>query len=167
MNYNIDEKGYYGEFGGAYIPEMLYPNIKELQENYLTIMADPAFQAEFNKYLKDYVGRPTPLFLAERLSEKFETNVYLKREDLNHTGAHKVNNTLGQILLAKRLGKKRRGRVLRASDRAGQELRPEREGKKRRVRKENLAREEDARQAGEGRVEAQEGREEEGEAPEE
>ena len=107
MNYNIDEKGYYGEFGGAYIPEMLYPNIKELQENYLTIMADPAFQAEFNKYLKDYVGRPTPLFLAERLSEKFETNVYLKREDLNHTGAHKVNNTLGQILLAKRLGKTR------------------------------------------------------------
>lgn len=107
MNYNIDEKGYYGEFGGAYIPEMLYPNIKELQENYLTIMADPAFQAEFNKYLKDYVGRPTPLFLAERLSEKFKTNVYLKREDLNHTGAHKVNNTLGQILLAKRLGKTR------------------------------------------------------------
>jgi len=107
MNYNIDEKGYYGEFGGAYIPEMLYPNIKELQENYLKIMGDPAFQTEFNKYLKDYVGRPTPLFLAERLSEKFKTNVYLKREDLNHTGAHKVNNTLGQILLAKRLGKTR------------------------------------------------------------
>lgn len=107
MKHNIDDKGYYGEFGGAYVPEMLYPNVKELKENYLQIMNDPDFQAEFRKYLKDYVGRPTPLFLAERLSEKYGAKIYLKREDLNHTGAHKVNNTLGQILLAKRLGKQK------------------------------------------------------------
>lgn len=107
MKHNIDEKGYYGEFGGAYVPEMLYPNVKELKENYLQIMNDPEFQAEFRKYLKDYVGRPTPLFLAERLSAKYGAQIYLKREDLNHTGAHKVNNTLGQILLAKRLGKQK------------------------------------------------------------
>ncbi len=107
MKHNIDDKGYYGEFGGAYVPEMLYPNVKELKENYLQIMNDPEFQAEFRKYLKDYVGRPTPLFLAERLSAKYGAQIYLKREDLNHTGAHKVNNTLGQILLAKRLGKQK------------------------------------------------------------
>lgn len=103
--YQVDERGYYGNFGGAYIPEMLYPNIKELQDNYLQIMYEPSFQEEFHALLKDYVGRPTPLYLANRLSEKYNTTVYLKREDLCHTGAHKVNNTIGQILLAKRLGK--------------------------------------------------------------
>jgi tryptophan synthase beta chain len=107
MNYNIDEKGYYGEFGGAYIPEMLYPNVEELRQNYLKIMAEHSFQEEFNQLLKDYVGRPSPLYFAKRLSEKYNTKIYLKREDLNHTGAHKVNNTVGQILMAQRLGKKR------------------------------------------------------------
>lgn len=105
--YAVDERGYYGNFGGAFIPEMLYPNVEELRQNYLSIMDDPGFQAEFQRLLRDYVGRPTPLFLAERLSDKYNTQVYLKREDLNHTGAHKVNNTLGQILLAERLGKKK------------------------------------------------------------
>ncbi|WP_341841020.1 tryptophan synthase subunit beta [Chitinophaga caseinilytica] len=105
--YHVNEKGYYGEFGGAYIPEMLYPNVEELRENYLKIMREPAFQQEFEQLLKDYVGRPSPLYFASRLSEKYNTKIYLKREDLNHTGAHKVNNTIGQILLAKRLGKKR------------------------------------------------------------
>ena len=103
----VDKRGYYGNFGGAYIPEMLFPNIKELQQEYLSIMAEPAFKKEFQQLLKDYVGRPSPLYLAERLSEHYNTNIYLKREDLNHTGAHKINNTIGQILLAKRLGKKR------------------------------------------------------------
>ncbi len=103
--YQVNEKGYYGPYGGAFIPEMLYPNVEELRENYLKIMAEPSFQAEFEYLLKDYVGRPTPLYFAERLSEAFNTKVYLKREDLCHTGAHKVNNTIGQILLAKRLGK--------------------------------------------------------------
>ena len=107
MSYNINEKGYYGEFGGAYIPEMLYPNIEELRQNYIKISEDPSFKEEFNQLLKDYVGRPSPLYFAKRLSEKYNTKIYLKREDLNHTGAHKVNNTIGQILLAKRLGKTR------------------------------------------------------------
>ena len=107
MSYNVNEKGYYGEFGGAYIPEMLYPNVEELRQNYLKITAEPEFQEEFDALLKDYVGRPTPLYFAERLSQKYNTKVYLKREDLCHTGAHKVNNTIGQILLAKRLGKTR------------------------------------------------------------
>ena len=107
MRYNINEKGYYGEFGGAYIPEMLYPNIEELRQNYLKIMAEPSFKREFDQLLKDYVGRPSPLYFAKRLSEKYNTKIYLKREDLNHTGAHKVNNTIGQILMAQRLGKKR------------------------------------------------------------
>jgi tryptophan synthase beta chain len=105
--YQVDPKGYYGPFGGAYIPEMLYPNVKELKENYLQIIQEEGFQSEFNYLLTDYVGRPSPLYLAERLSEKYGTTIYLKREDLNHTGAHKINNTIGQILLAKRLGKKR------------------------------------------------------------
>lgn len=105
--YQVDERGYYGRFGGAYIPEMLYPNVEELQRNYLQIMADPGFQQQFEQLLKDYVGRPSPLYLAQRLSEKYKGQIYLKREDLNHTGAHKVNNTIGQILLAQRLGKKR------------------------------------------------------------
>ena len=107
MSYNVNEKGYYGQFGGAYIPEMLYPNVEELRQNYLDITATPDFKEEFNQLLKDYVGRPSPLYFAKRLSEKYNTKVYLKREDLNHTGAHKVNNTIGQILVAKKLGKKR------------------------------------------------------------
>ena len=107
MNYHVNEKGYYGDFGGAYIPEMLYPNVEELRSRYLEIMNEPDFKAEFDQLLKDYVGRPSPLYFAKRLSEKHNTKVYLKREDLNHTGAHKINNTIGQILVAKRLGKKR------------------------------------------------------------
>ncbi len=107
MNYNADNKGNYGEFGGAYIPEMLYPNVEELRQNYLKIMDEPSFQKEFDLLLKDYVGRPSPLYFAKRLSEKYNTKIYLKREDLNHTGAHKINNTIGQILMAKRLGKNR------------------------------------------------------------
>lgn len=107
MLYNVDEFGYYGNFGGAFIPELLYKNVQELQENYLKIIYEPEFQKEFTNLLHDYVGRPTPLYLAKRLSEKYNTNIYLKREDLNHTGAHKINNTIGQILLAKRLGKTR------------------------------------------------------------
>jgi tryptophan synthase beta chain len=107
MNYNINEKGYYGDFGGAFIPEMLYPNVEELRQNYLKIMAEPSFKDEFDQLLKDYVGRPSPLYFAKRLSEKYNTKIYLKREDLNHTGAHKINNTIGQILMAKRLGKNR------------------------------------------------------------
>lgn len=102
-----DTKGYYGKFGGAYIPEMLHRNVEELQSKYLDIMYEKGFRDEFNALLKDYVGRPTPLFLAERLSKQFNTNIYLKREDLNHTGAHKINNAIGQVLLAQRLGKKR------------------------------------------------------------
>ena len=105
--YHVDEKGYYGDFGGAYIPEMLYPNTEELRQNYLKITGSDEFQREFKTLLRDYVGRPTPLYLAERLSEKYGCKIYLKREDLCHTGAHKVNNTIGQILLAKRLGKNR------------------------------------------------------------
>lgn len=107
MKYSVNEKGYYGNFGGAYIPEMLYPNIKELKDTYEQMIADPKFVEEYTSLLKDYVGRPSPLYLAGRLSEKYGTNIYLKREDLNHTGAHKINNTVGQILLAQRLGKKR------------------------------------------------------------
>ncbi|MBD0256061.1 MAG: tryptophan synthase subunit beta [Cytophagales bacterium] len=106
-SFSVDEKGYYGYFGGAYIPEMLYPNVEELRQQYLSIIAEPAFEEEFRNLLRDYVGRPTPLYFAGRLSQKYNTNVYLKREDLCHTGAHKVNNTIGQILVAKRLGKKR------------------------------------------------------------
>jgi tryptophan synthase beta chain len=104
---NPTEEGYYGEFGGAYIPEMLYGNVETLRQQYLQIMQDPIFQAEFQELLTDYVGRPTPLFLAERLSKEIGATIYLKREDLCHTGAHKINNTIGQILLAQRLGKKK------------------------------------------------------------
>ncbi|RAI90174.1 tryptophan synthase subunit beta [Algoriphagus yeomjeoni] len=103
----VDEKGFYGKFGGAYIPEMLHPNVEELKENYESILASQEFQDEFRGLLKDYVGRPTPLYFASRLSEKYGAKIYLKREDLCHTGAHKVNNTIGQIILAKKLGKKR------------------------------------------------------------
>ena len=107
MSYHVNEKGFYGNFGGAFIPEMLYPNVEELRQNYLKISAEPSFQEEFKYLLKDYVGRPTPLYFAERLSKEYNTKVYLKREDLCHTGAHKVNNTIGQILMAKKLGKTR------------------------------------------------------------
>jgi len=105
--YQADENGMYGRFGGAYIPEMLYPNIENLKAVYLDIITSDAFQNEYKALLKDYVGRPSPLYLAKRLSEKYQTNVYLKREDLNHTGAHKINNTVGQILIAKHMGKDR------------------------------------------------------------
>ena len=112
--FNVDEnyqnptaEGYYGAFGGAYIPEMLFGNVETLKTQYLQIMQDPIFQAEFQALLKDYVGRPTPLFLAERLSKEIGATIYLKREDLCHTGAHKINNTVGQIILAQRLGKKK------------------------------------------------------------
>ena len=107
MTIAVDENGYYGEFGGAFIPEMLYPNVEELRKSYLKITQEPGFQQQFQQLLKDYVGRPTPLFLAERLSEQYGAQIYLKREDLCHTGAHKINNTIGQILLARRLGKTR------------------------------------------------------------
>ncbi|WP_343608158.1 tryptophan synthase subunit beta [Chryseobacterium oranimense] len=108
MNYrNPDENGYYGEFGGAFIPEMLYPNVEELQKNYLEIIESEEFQNEYQDLLKNYVGRATPLYFAKNLSQKYNTRIYLKREDLNHTGAHKINNALGQVLLAKRLGKTR------------------------------------------------------------
>ncbi len=107
MKIAVDQHGYYGQFGGAYVPEMLYPNVEELQRVYLDITAEPDFQRDFQRLLRDYVGRPTPLYLAERLSNRYNTTIYLKREDLNHTGAHKINNTVGQILLAQRLGKTR------------------------------------------------------------
>ena len=106
-NYKVNEQGFYGEYGGAFIPEMLYPNVEELRTKYLEIINTPDFQQEFNELLKNYVGRPNPLYFAKRLSEKYKTNIYLKREDLNHTGSHKVNNAIGQILLARHLGKKR------------------------------------------------------------
>lgn len=105
--YHVDENGYYGSFGGAYIPEMLFPNTEELRTQYLDIMGAESFKKEFDALLKDYVGRPTPLYFAKRLSALYNTKIYLKREDLCHTGAHKVNNTIGQILMAKRLGKTR------------------------------------------------------------
>ncbi len=105
--FSVDSKGFYGEYGGAFIPELLYPNVKELEENYLHIMKEEQFQKDFLALLKDYVGRPTPLYFAKRLSSKYGCKIYLKREDLNHTGAHKVNNTIGQILVAQKLGKKR------------------------------------------------------------
>lgn len=107
LSFSVDEQGYYGEFGGAFIPEMLYPNVEELRLRYLDIMNEPEFQEQFRSLLKDYVGRPSPLYFAERLSNHYGAKIYLKREDLNHTGAHKINNTIGQILMAKRLGKTR------------------------------------------------------------
>ena len=100
-----DKNGYFGQYGGAYIPELLYPNVKEIEDHYIQIIASKAFQQEYKSLLKDYVGRPSPLYYAERLSGKYGTHIYLKREDLNHTGAHKINNTIGQILVAKKLGK--------------------------------------------------------------
>lgn len=107
MSYLADKNGFYGEFGGAYIPEMLFPNVEELKAKYLKIISSNKFQTEFQDLLRNYAGRPTPLYFAKRLSEKYQTKIFLKREDLLHTGAHKINNTLGQILVAKHLGKKR------------------------------------------------------------
>ena len=107
MGKEVDADGYYGEYGGAYIPEMLYPNIRELEDNYMKIVQSDSFQSRFRLLLRDYAGRPTPLYRAERLSAHFGTQIFLKREDLNHTGAHKINNTIGQILMAGHLNKKR------------------------------------------------------------
>jgi len=103
--FSPDKNGYFGQFGGAFIPELLYPNVKELADNYIQIIESEEFQTEYKSLLKDYVGRPTPLYLAQRLSEKYGATIYLKREDLTHTGAHKINNTVGQILIAQKLGK--------------------------------------------------------------
>jgi tryptophan synthase beta chain len=105
MKYTVDNNGYYGGFGGAYIPELLHPPVEELKKAFYTIKEDSAFKVAYLDLLKNYVGRPTPLYYAKRLSEKYEATIYLKREDLNHTGAHKINNTVGQILLAQRMGK--------------------------------------------------------------
>lgn len=105
--YKPNEQGFYGKFGGAFVPEMLYNNVEELKQNYKSITQTEVFKTEFKDLLKQYVGRPTPLYFAKRLSEKYNTKIYLKREDLCHTGAHKINNTIGQILLAKKLNKTR------------------------------------------------------------
>lgn len=107
MNYQVNEKGYYGEFGGAFIPEMMHPNIEELKNNYQRIINSYNFRQEYINLLKNYVGRPSPLYYAKRLSEHYQSHIYLKREDVNHTGSHKINNTIGQILLARELGKTR------------------------------------------------------------
>lgn len=107
MNYQVDKDGYYGEFGGAFVPEMLHNNIEKLKKAFYFFKEDKQFKTDFIDLLKNYVGRPTPLYLAQNLSEKYEATIYLKREDLNHTGAHKINNTIGQVLLAKQMGKKR------------------------------------------------------------
>jgi tryptophan synthase beta chain len=107
MNYQVNDKGFYGEFGGAYIPEMMYQNIEELRRRYLEIMNSPSFKKEFAELLQNYVGRPSPLYYAKRLSENYKAKIFIKREDLNHTGSHKINNTIGQILIARQLGKTR------------------------------------------------------------
>ena len=103
--YLVDQDGYYGEFGGAYVPEILHRCVEDLKENYLKVLESDDFKQEFQQLLKDYVGRPSPLYLAQRLSERYGCKIYLKREDLNHTGAHKINNAIGQVLLARRMGK--------------------------------------------------------------
>ena len=107
MNYQVDEKGYYGRFGGAYIPEILHKCVEDLRRNYLRVLESESFREEYRTLLRDYVGRPSPLYFARRLSERYGCRIYLKREDLNHTGAHKINNVLGQVLLAKKMGKTR------------------------------------------------------------
>ena len=107
MSYSVNNNGFYGDFGGAFIPEMLHHNVEELKNCYLDIIESDEFITEYKALLKDYVGRPTPLYFAKNLSKKYQSNIFLKREDLNHTGAHKVNNTVGQILLAKKMGKTR------------------------------------------------------------
>lgn len=103
----VDEKGFYGEFGGAYVPEILYATVENLRREYLPIIDSEDFRKEYAQLLRDFVGRPSPLYFAKRMSERYGCKLYLKREDLNHTGAHKINNTIGQILLAKKMGKKR------------------------------------------------------------
>ena len=105
--YNVDDNGFYGEFGGAYVPEILYATVENLKKQYLAIIESEEFKTQYHDLLRDYVGRPSPLYFAKRMSEKYGCQIYLKREDLNHTGAHKINNTIGQILLAKMMGKKR------------------------------------------------------------
>ena len=107
MNFLVDKEGYYGEFGGAYVPEILHKCVEELQNTYLKVLQSEDFKREYDQLLRDYVGRPSPLYLAHRLSEKYGCRIYLKREDLNHTGAHKINNSIGQVLLARRMGKRR------------------------------------------------------------
>lgn len=107
MSFLVDKQGYYGEFGGAYIPEILHKCVEELQNTYLQVLQSEDFKQEYDRLLRDYVGRPSPLYPARRLSQKYGCKIYLKREDLNHTGAHKINNTIGQILLARRMGKHR------------------------------------------------------------
>ena len=104
MSYQVNEKGFYGEFGGAYIPEMMHPNIEELKNNYLRIINSYNFRQDFIGLLKNYVGRPSPLYYAKRMSEHYQSHIYLKREDCNHTGSHKINNTIGQILAGQRVG---------------------------------------------------------------
>lgn len=107
LNLPPDDNGFYGEFGGVFVPDVLKENIINLKKAFLKYIDDPTFQEEFDQLMRDYVGRPTPLYYAKRLSEKYNTNIYIKREDLNHTGAHKINNAIGQVLLAKRMGKRR------------------------------------------------------------
>lgn len=107
MNYQVDEKGYYGRFGGAYIPEILHKCVEDLRRNYLRVLESESFREEYRTLLRDYVGRPSPLYFARRLSERYSSRIYLKREDLNHTGAHKINNTIGQILIARWMGNPR------------------------------------------------------------
>ena len=106
VSFLVDKDGYYGEFGGAYVPEILHRCVEELQKTYLTVLQSKDFKQEYDRLLRDYVGRPSPLYQARRLSEKYGCRIYLKREDLNHTGAHKINNPIGQILLARRMGKR-------------------------------------------------------------
>jgi tryptophan synthase beta chain len=107
MNYNVNEEGFYGEYGGAYVPEILHANVEALRATYRAVLASADFQRELEQLLEDYVGRPSPLYHAARLSAKYGCKIYLKREDLNHTGAHKINNAIGQVLLARRMGKTR------------------------------------------------------------
>ena len=107
MSYQVNQNGFYGNYGGAYVPEILYKTVEDLRQAYLPIIESEEFQSEYRALLRDYVGRPSPLYYARRLSERYHTNIYLKREDLNHTGAHKINNSIGQILIAKRMGKRR------------------------------------------------------------
>ena len=107
VSFLVDKEGYYGEFGGAYVPEILHRCVEELQKTYLTVLQNKDFKQEYDRLLRDYVGRPSPLYQARRLSEKYGCRIYLKREDLNHTGAHKINNSIGQVLLARRMGKRR------------------------------------------------------------
>ncbi|MGX8682572.1 MAG: tryptophan synthase subunit beta, partial [Bacteroidales bacterium] len=104
MSFLVDNEGFYGDFGGAYVPEILHKCVNDLQQTYLSVIESESFQQEYRQLLRDYVGRPSPLYLAKRLSERYGCKIYLKREDLNHTGAHKINNTIGQILIARHLG---------------------------------------------------------------